>query len=52
MTKNAKNAFFNFATHSQVANNLQKTLIPIFQHKKKKLETLKNKLGTKPRNKE
>ena len=51
MTKNAKNTFFSFATCSQVANYLQKTLTPIFQHKNK-LETLKNKVSTKLKNKE
>ena len=50
MTKNTKNALSSFTTRSQVANYLQKTLIPVFQHKNK-FETLKNKLGTKPRNK-
>ena len=55
MTKNAKNAFFQFCdpqpSHELFVKDLRKTLIPIFQHKNK-LETLKNKVGTKPKNKE
>ena len=46
-----KNTFFSFMTRSQVANYLRKTVTPVFQHKNK-IETLKNKVGTKPRNKE
>ena len=49
--KTAKNAFFSFATCSQVANDSWKTLTLIFQHKNK-LETLKNKVSTKLKNKE
>ena len=49
--KTAKNAFFSFATCSQVANDSWKILTLIFQHKNK-LETLKNKVSTKLKNKE